>query len=253
MRFENKCAVVTGGGSGIGAASCVAFAGEGARVAVVDMQEEGAQATARRVREAGRQALALKVNISEPSAVREMVSRVEAELGDVDILVNSAGVREIVPFLELKFEEWQRVIATNLTGTFVCSQAVAKRMVEKGRAGKIVNLSSAAGLTAVPNRAAYVSSKHGVIGLTKEMAIELGDKNIQVNAVAPGVVETAMTAGYFGNPETVESIKKIHVVGRWAQPQEIAQMILFLASGEADFITGSTFSIDGGFTAGRPF
>jgi meso-butanediol dehydrogenase/(S,S)-butanediol dehydrogenase/diacetyl reductase len=253
MRFDNKCAVVTGGGSGIGAATCLAFAREGAKVAVVDMNQEGAEATAKRVREAGRKALALRVDVSDPTAVREMVSRVEAELGDIDVLVNSAGIREIVPLLDLKFEEWQRVIATNLTGTFVCSQTVAKRMVELGRLGKIVNLSSAAGLMAVPNRAAYVSSKHGVIGLTKEMALELGGKNIQVNAVAPGVVETAMTAGYFDRPETIESLKKIHVVGRWAQPEEIAQMILFLASAEADFITGSTFSIDGGFTAGRPF
>ena len=126
-------------------------------------------------------------------------------------------------------------------------------MVGQGRSGKIVNLASVAGLMAVPNRAAYVSSKHAVVGLTKEMAMELGDKNIQVNAIAPGVVETAMTASYFGNTELVASLKKVHPAGRWAQPEEIAGLILFLASDKADFITGATFPIDGGFAAGKAF
>ncbi len=253
MQFDGKCALVTGGGSGIGRAVCLALAREGAGVGIADVSIEGAEATAQEANKNNRKTLALQVDVTNPAAVKDMVSRAVAELGHIDILVNSAGVREIVPFLQLPFEEWQRVIATNLTGTFLCSQAVAQHMVGQGRSGKIVNLASVAGLMAVPNRAAYVSSKHAVVGLTKEMAMELGDKNIQVNAIAPGVVETAMTASYFGNTELVASLKKVHPAGRWAQPEEIAGLILFLASDKADFITGATFPIDGGFAAGKAF
>jgi len=253
MRFDHKCALVTGGGSGIGRAVCLAFACEGADIGVADVSPEGAEATAQAVRKSGRKAIPLRVDVTDPASVQAMVNQAVGTLGRIDMLVNSAGVREIVPFLQLPFAEWQRVIATNLTGTFLCSQAVAQHLVAQGRGGKIVNLASVAGLMAVPNRAAYVSSKHAVVGLTKEMAMELADKNIQVNAVAPGVVETAMTAAYFDKPEIVASLNKVHPAGRWAQPEEIAGLILFLASPEADFITGATFPIDGGFAAGKGF
>lgn len=251
MRFTDKCVLVTGGGSGIGRATCLAFAHEGADVGVADVSLEGAEATAQEVRKTGRKAVALKVDVTDPASVQAMMNQAVSALGSLHILVNSAGVREIVPFLELPFVEWQRVIATNLTGTFLCSQAVAQYLVKEGKGGKIVNLSSVAGLMAVPNRAAYVSSKHAVVGLTKEMAMELADKNIQVNAVAPGVVRTSMTESYFDKPAVIEGLKKAHPAGRWAQPEEIANLILFLASPEAEFITGATFPIDGGFAAGK--
>lgn len=253
MRFDHKCALVTGGGSGIGRATCIAFAREGADVAVADMNLESAEATASEIRASGRKAAAISVNVADPASAEKMVDRAAAELGHLDILLNSAGVRELIPFLDLKLEDWQRVITTNLTGTFVCSQAFARRLVQEGRPGKIVNMASVAGLLAAPHRAAYVSSKHGVVGLTKEIALELATKNIQVNAVAPGVVETPMTANFFQSPQGPDVLRKIHPAGRWAQPGEIAQMILFLASAEADFVTGATFSIDGGFAAGRSF
>ena len=257
MRFENTGVLITGAGSGIGRAASLAFAEEGAAIAAADLRLEAAQATASAVEELGRTAVALQVNVTQPDSVRAMVEQAVAGLGSLDVLINSAGVREIVPFLELPAEEWLKVIGTNLTGTFLCSQAFAQHLIAQGKegkenkGGKIINLSSVAGLMGVPNRAAYVASKHGVVGLTKEMSMELADKNIQVNAIAPGVVETAMTAGYFDNPAIVASLKKAHPAGRWAQPEEIARLMLFLASEDADFMTGATIPIDGGFVAGK--
>jgi NAD(P)-dependent dehydrogenase (short-subunit alcohol dehydrogenase family) len=253
MRFDGKCALVTGGASGIGHAACLAFSREGADVAVADLNLAGAEATAREVREAGRKAVAMAVNVANPEEVARMVDQAVGALGQLDVLNNCAGVRELIPFLELKFDDWQRIISINLTGTFLCSQAFARYLVDAGRPGKIVNMSSAAGLVAAPHRAAYVSSKHGVIGLTKEMALELAKHNIQVNAVAPGVTETPMTQNFFRTEAGPAILRKLHPAGRWAQPEEIARMILFLASAEADFVTGATFSIDGGFVAGRSF
>ena len=251
MRFENRGVLITGAGSGIGRAASLAFATEGAAIAAADLRLEAAQATVSAVEELGRKAVALQVDVTQPDSVRAMVEQAVAGLGSLDVLINSAGVREIVPFLELPAEEWTKVIGTNLTGTFLCSQAVARHLIAQSRGGKIINLSSVAGLVGVPNRAAYVASKHGVVGLTKEMSMELADKHIQVNAIAPGVVETAMTAGYFDKPDIVASLKKAHPAGRWAQPEEIAKLMLFLASEGADFMTGATIPIDGGFVAGK--
>ena len=251
MRFENTGVLITGAGSGIGQAASLAFATEGAAIAAADLRLEAAQATASAVEELGRKAVALQVDVTQPDSVRAMVEQAVAGLGSLDVLINSAGVREIVPFLELPAEEWTKVIGTNLTGTFLCSQTVAQYLIAQHKSGKIINLSSVAGLVGVPNRAAYVASKHGVVGLTKEMGMELADKRIQVNAIAPGVVETAMTAGYFDKPEIVASLKKAHPAGRWAQPEEIAKLMLFLASEDADFMTGTTIPIDGGFVAGK--
>ena len=251
MRFENRGVLITGAGSGIGRAASLAFAAEGAAIAAADLRLEAAQATVSAVEALGRKAVALQVDVTQPDSVRSMVKQAVAGLGSLDVLVNSAGVREIVPFLELPAEEWTKVIGTNLTGTFLCSQAVAQHLIAQNKSGKIINLSSVAGLVGVPNRAAYVASKHGVVGLTKEMGMELADKHIQVNAIAPGVVETAMTAGYFDKPDIMASLKKAHPAGRWAQPEEIAKLMLFLASEDADFMTGATIPIDGGFVAGK--
>ena len=251
MRFENTGVLITGAGSGIGRAASLAFATEGATIAAADLRLEAAQTTASAVEEIGRKAVALQVDVTQPDSVQALVERAVAGLGSLDVLINSAGVREIVPFLELPAEEWTKVIGTNLTGTFLCSQAVAQYLTAQNKSGKIINLSSVAGLVGVPNRAAYVASKHGVVGLTKEMGMELADKHIQVNAIAPGVVETAMTAGYFDKPDIVASLKKAHPAGRWAQPEEIAKLMLFLASEDADFMTGATIPIDGGFVAGK--
>ena len=167
------------------------------------------------------------------------------------MLVNSAGIREIVSVIDLSFEEWQRVIAVNLSGTFLVSQAFVRHLIAAEKTGQIVNLASTLGIMAAPNRAAYTASKHGVVGLTKQMALELGERGIRVNAVAPGVVRTPMTERYFQAQETEDMIRGIHALGRWAEPREIALAIMFLAAEENAFITGSILTVDGGWTIGK--
>jgi meso-butanediol dehydrogenase/(S,S)-butanediol dehydrogenase/diacetyl reductase len=251
MRFQDQAVLVTGGASGIGQQVCYAAAAEGARVAVGDLDAQHAEATAATIRQRGGEAVALPLDVADPASVTAFVAEAEAALGRLDVLVNSAGIREIVPVLELSFEEWNRVIAVNLSGTFLPSQAFGRRLVAAGRPGRIVNLASTLGLMAAPQRAAYVASKHAVVGLTKQMAMELGEKGIRVNAVAPGVVRTPLTERYFQDPDMAATIRGIHALGRWAEPAEVAAAILFLASEECGFMTGSILAVDGGWTAGK--
>jgi len=251
MRFRDQGFVVTGGGSGIGRQVCLDAAQEGARIAVGDVELAKAARTAEEVRAAGGEAHPFAVDVARPEAVRDFIAGAEAALGRMDVLVNCAGVREIVSVLDLPFEEWQRVVNINLTGTFLPSQAFAKRLAAQGKAGRIVNIASTLGLMAAPNRAAYVATKHAVVGLTKQMALELGERNIRVNAVAPGVVRTPLTERYFQDPAMAQTIRDIHAVGRWAEPREISHAILFLAEAENGFITGTILTVDGGWTIGK--
>ena len=251
MRFQDRAVLVTGGGSGIGQQVCFAAAEEGARIAVGDLDLERAEATAAEIRRKKGEAQAFRIDVADPQSAAAFVEAAETALGRLDVLVNSAGIREIVGVLDLSFEEWQRVINVNLSGTFLPSQAFGRRLVAAGKSGQIVNLASTLGLMAAPKRAAYTASKHGVVGLTKQMALELGEKGIRVNAVAPGVVRTPLTERYFQDPDYAQVIRDIHAVGRWAEPREIAQAILFLADEANSFITGTILTVDGGWTAGK--
>ncbi len=251
MRFQDHAVLVTGGGSGIGRQVCISAAREGARVAIGDLDAQRAEAVAEEIRRQGGEAHGFALDVADPASVLAFIEGAETALGRLDVLVNSAGVREIASVLDLPLEEWQRVIAINLTGTFLPSQAFARRLVTQGRPGRIVNLASTLGLMAAPKRAAYTASKHGVVGLTRQMALELGEKNIRVNAVAPGVVRTPLTERYFQDPDYAQAIRDIHALGRWAEPQEIASAILFLAAEENGFVTGTILTVDGGWTAGK--
>ena len=251
MRFSGKGVVITGAGSGIGRETALEFAAEGAEVACSDIDSQTAQRTAEMINERGGLGHPFALDTTDPGAVSAFFDEAEGLLGRLDVLVNSAGVREIQPVVDLSYEDWCRVIDVNITGVFLCSQAFVRKLVEEKKPGAIVNLTSALGFTAAPNRPAYTASKHAVVGLTKEMGLELGETGIRVNAVGPGVTRTALTEQYFQDAEMANTVRSIHAMNRWGEAREIARVILFLASDEASFMTGVSVPVDGGWLAGK--
>lgn len=251
MRFKDQGALITGAGSGIGRETALAFAAEGAHVAAADIDIKMAERSVEEIRKRGGTAHAFALDVTDEASVASFIEAAVARIGRADVLVNSAGVREIKPVLELPLEEWRRVIDVNITGVFLCSQAFGRHLVQADKRGSIVNLASTLGVVAAPHRAAYTASKHAVVGLTKEMAMELGERGIRVNAVGPGVIRTPLTERYFQDADFAQRIRDLHALGRWGEPHEIAKAILFLASEEASFVTGTTLLVDGGWTAGK--
>lgn len=250
MRFKDQGVLITGAGSGIGRETAFEFAAEGATVACADLDIKMAERTAEEVAKKGGRAHAFACDVTKPDSVTACVDAAAKKIGRLDVLLNSAGIREISPVLDLAHAEFQKVMDVNVTGTFLVSQAFGRHLVKAGKGGAIVNIASTLGVTAAPNRAAYTASKHAVVGLTKEMALELGAKGIRVTAVGPGVTRTPLTERYFQDADMAARIKDIHAVGRWGEAREISRAILFLASSDASFVTGTTLMVDGGWTAG---
>ena len=246
QRFVGEVAIVTGAANGIGAASAKRLAAEGATVIVADRDETAAKATVNAIAESGGQATAIAVDVTERDSVQALVAQVMAAHGRIDVLCNIAGIAIGQPFLEVTDDAWQRTLDVNLTGVYRCSQLVARAMVDKGIAGRIVNMASTNGLVGEANLAHYNASKFGVVGLTMTMAIDLAPHNIRVNSVCPGLIKTRLTASGRNNPEWVGDYLKKIPLNRFGEPKEVAAAVAFLASTDSGFITGHQLVIDGG-------
>ena len=244
MRLEGKVAVITGAARGIGKATTLLFAKEGASVALVDLDEEGGR-VAEEVRSSGGDAEFYRVDVRDYDAVRSTLRAVVERFSRVDVLVNNAGIIRDRTLLKMEPEEFEAVLDVNVKGVFNCTKAVVPYMVEQG-AGVILNASSVVALYGNFGQTNYVASKCAVIGMTKVWARELGPKGIRVNAVAPGFIETDMTANL---PDQVKRmILERTPLGRFGRPEDVANVYLFLASDEASFINGAVISVDGGIT-----
>jgi len=243
MRLQDKVAMITGSARGIGRATALAFAAEGAQVIVCDMDAAGGEQTAADIRAAGGRAQFVQVDVTDRASVDALVQAAQARFGRIDVLVNNAGVLRDRSLLKMTEQDFDFVINVNLKGVFNCTQAVAPLLAAQG-SGVILNASSVVGVSGNYGQTSYVASKAGVIGMTKVWARELGPKGVRVNAVAPGFISTEMLAGI---PDKVmEELKAKISLRRLGRPEDIAHAYVFLASDEAAYITGHVLHVDGG-------
>ncbi len=247
-RFLGKSVLITGAGSGIGRATALAFADEGARLVVADVNERDGEAVAQLARERGADALFVQVDVSRAADCMAMVERTLASYGRLDVAFNNAGINiAVAPTADIEEVEWLRLLNINLTGVFLSMKYEIPAM-KRGGGGAIINTASVGGLIGTAGVAPYCASKHGVIGLTRSAALEYIKEGVRINAVCPGATRTAMLEEWFKNPEIERSVKAQHPIGRIAEPEEIARVVLFLASNDSSFMVGHPVTVDGGLT-----
>jgi 3-oxoacyl-[acyl-carrier protein] reductase len=248
MRLQERVVIVTGGGMGIGKVYARALAAEGARVVVADIAEESAQDVAATINAGGGQALALPLDVTSVESTQAMARRTADRFGRIDVLVNNAGLFTGIlpkkPFHQISAEEWDRVMAVNTKGSFLCVQAVYPYMKQQGR-GTIINVASGTVFSGAPGFVHYVASKAAVVGMTRALAREMGADNIKVNALAPGLTLSETAAPLLAEDDVRWQVQ-LRAFKRVEEPQDIVGALLFLASGDSDFMTGQTLVIDGG-------
>lgn len=250
---QNKVALITGGGSGIGRATSIAFAEQGIKVVIADMNEEKSEETLDIIKKNNGNAIFLKCDVSQKKQIQYMIHETIKTYNRLDIAVNNAGIEGApFPIYEYPEDNWEKVINLNLNGVFLCLKYEIQEML-KNKSGSIVNVSSIYGLKGSKSACAYITSKHGLLGLTKSAAISVAEMGIRVNAICPGFVDTELLENTFKKKDNPEETKKrylsLHAMNRFAQPDEIAKSIVWLCSDDASFITGATLPVDGGATA----
>ncbi len=245
MKLEGKVALITGAGSGIGEGIALVFAGEGADIAVNDINLAAAEKTAAAVRKLGRRAIAIKADVSSAAEVEAMVDRAIKELGGVHVLVNNAGMSLGGPIIDEKLENWDRMINVVLRGTYLCTRFAGRWMVAN-KTGKVVNIASIQGLLGGRGMSSYIAAKAGVMALTRATAAEWAQYGINVNCIAPGIVDTPMTQNSIAKFMTPERLAAHVPLNRMGKPEDMAKTALFLVSDDASYITGVTIPVDGG-------
>jgi glucose 1-dehydrogenase len=247
MRLAGKTAIVTGAGRGIGKAISIAFAREGANI-VLDYtgDAQSARSVAASIEEFGGHAVVVEADVTQPQQVRSLIDAATSSFRSLDVLVNNAGIEEKHPFLEMPFEVWQRVIAVNLTGVWLCTQSAARAMAAGGKGGRIINVSSVHEDLAMPTNAPYCASKGGVRMLMRTVAVELAAHGITVNNVCPGAVQTPMDEQIEHDPPELHRLLDEIPLKRMAKPEEVAELCIFLASDAGAYVTGASYVLDGG-------
>ncbi len=247
MKLQGKVAIVTGSASGIGQAIATVFARQGAAVVVDYVGKPGtADDTLSKIKAIGGKAIAVAADVSNPQQVQAMIDQTVAAFGGLDIFINNAGIEFKHPFLEFPVEQFQKIMAVNLQGPFVCCQAAARQMVKQGRGGRIINISSIHEDLPMPTNAPYCATKGGLRMLTRTIAVELAPHKITVNNIGPGAIFTPIDADVEANKAMEDALMAEIPLGRWGKPEEVANLAVFLASDDAAYMTGSTCFIDGG-------
>jgi len=250
MKLQNRVAIVTGGGKGIGREICLGLSKQGAKIVIAELDIENSNKVIEEIKDSDSEAIAIKTDISNENSVKNLILETIKKFNKIDILINNAGIRHVKKLDDHNLNDWNDMLSVNLTGPYICCKAVIPEMKKAGK-GKIINFGSIASFMGRPDRVGYVAAKSGVLGLTRALAIDLKGTNINVNTICPGLISTPFNKKYAEDPTHGEKWGKETIVGRWGLPSDIVGAAIFLSSDDSDFINGSEIKIDGGWLAAK--